>query len=84
MTRALEDRPNGATRLEMRVERPRPKDKDFVDRVGAKFAEDVAKAIGPLQLMLDEQTSVAPIDEPPLMPANARFLTEPVKSGAAR
>jgi uncharacterized protein YndB with AHSA1/START domain len=84
MTRALEDRPNGETRLEMRVARPRPKDKDFVDRIGAKFAEDVAKAIGALRVMLDGQTSVAVIDEPPLMPANARFLTEPVKSGDTR
>jgi len=36
MTRALQDRPNGATHLEMRVARPKPKDKDFVDRIGTK------------------------------------------------
>ncbi|MGA2129471.1 MAG: hypothetical protein ABSG76_25350 [Xanthobacteraceae bacterium] len=45
---------------------------------------DVTKAIGALRVMLNGQNSVAVVDEPPLMPANARFLTAPVKSGAAR
>ena len=85
MTRALEDRPGGVTHLEMRVAKPKPKDKEFVDRVGAKFAEDVTKAIGNLRLMLEgQQASAATIDEPTLAPSNERFLTEPIKSGAAR
>ena len=32
MTRALEDRPGGVTHLEMRVAKPKPKDKEFVDQ----------------------------------------------------
>jgi hypothetical protein len=68
------------THLEMRVAKPKPKDKAFLDQAGAKFKEDITKAIGNLRLMLEgQQTSVALIDEPPLMSSNKRFLTEPVK-----
>jgi hypothetical protein len=85
MTRALEERPNGATHLEMRVAQPKPKDKDFVDQAGAKFAGNLTKAIESLRLIVQgQQTSVAAVDEPPLRASNNRFLTAPVKSGAAR
>jgi Protein of unknown function (DUF2652)/Polyketide cyclase / dehydrase and lipid transport len=80
MTRALQEQPNGATHLEMRVAKPKPKDMAFVDQVGAKFKEDLTRAIEKLRLMMEgRQTSIAVIDEPPLMPSNERFLTEPVK-----
>ena len=80
MTRAVEEALNGATHLEMRVAKPKPKDKAFLDQAGAKFKQDVTSAIGKLREMLErQQTSVAPIDEPPLLPANERFLTAPVK-----
>ena len=80
MTRALQDRPNGVTHIEFRVAKPKPKDMAFVDQIGPKFAEDLTKAIETLRRMLEgQQTSIAVIDEPPLMPSNERFLTEPVK-----
>jgi len=80
MTHAFQDQTDGATRIEMRVAKPKPKDKAFVDAAGAKFKENITKAIGNLQLMLEgRQTSTAVIDEPPLMPSSERFLTEPVK-----
>jgi Protein of unknown function (DUF2652)/Polyketide cyclase / dehydrase and lipid transport len=80
MTRAVEDGPNGATRLEMRVANPKPKDKAFVDKAGAKFKEDITQTVGKLRGMLEgQETSVAPTDEPPLLPAKERFLTEPKK-----
>jgi uncharacterized protein YndB with AHSA1/START domain len=80
MTRALQDRQNGTTHLEFRVAKPKPKDMAFVDHAWAKFKENLTKAIETLRLMLDEkQTSMPVIDEPPLMPSNDRFLTEPVK-----
>ena len=85
MTRALEDRPNGVTHLEMRVAQPKPKDKDFVDQAGAKFAKNLTKAIESLRLILQEQqSSVAAVDEPPLRLSDKRFLTAPVRSGATR
>lgn len=85
MTRALQERPNGITRVEMRVAKPKPKDKDFVDQIGQVFAGNLTKAIANLRPMLEGQpTSSAVIGEPPLLPTSERFLTEPVKSGAAR
>ncbi len=80
MTRALQDMPNGATHLEMRIAKPKPKDRVFFDQIATKFKEDVTKAIESLRRILEgQQTSVAVIDEPSLMPSNERFLTEPVK-----
>ena len=80
MTRALQDMPNGATHLEMRIAKPKPKDRVFFDQIATKFKEDVTKAIESLRRILEgQQTSVAVIDEPSLMPSNEQFLTEPVK-----
>jgi class 3 adenylate cyclase len=79
MTRALRDGPAGITRLEMRVAKPRPKDKDFVDRITSKFAADITGAMETLRLMLESQpSSGAWIDEPAAMTSNQRFLTQPV------
>jgi hypothetical protein len=81
ITHAFQDRINGATHIEMRVAKPKPKDKAFVDQAVAKFKENITKAIGKLRLILDEQqTSLPVIDEPPMIASSERFLTEPVKS----
>ena len=46
---------------------PSRRTKEFVDQAGAKFKQDITRAIGKLREMLErQQTSVAPIDEPPL------------------
>jgi Protein of unknown function (DUF2652) len=79
MTRALQERPNGTTYLEMRIAKPKAKDMAFAEQIVPKFKEDVTKAIGSLRQLVEGQTSVAVIDEPPLMPSHERFLTEPVK-----
>ena len=84
MTHAFQDRTNGATRIEMRVAKPKPKDQAFVDQAGAKFKENITKAIEDLRLMLEEQqTSLSVIDEPPLIASSERFLNEPVKLSAS-
>ena len=84
MTHAFQDLPNGATRIEMRVAKPRPKDQAFVDGAGAKFKESITEAIGSLRLMLAEQpTSISTVDEPPLIASGERFLTEAVRSSAS-
>ena len=81
LTHAFQDRANGATHIEMRVAQPKPKDKAFVDQAGAKFKENITKAMGKLRLMVEDQKpSLAGIDEPPLMASGERFLTGPVKS----
>jgi hypothetical protein len=80
MTRAVQERPNGTTRLEMRLAKPKPKDMAFVDQFAPTFKGNLTKAIETLRRILEErQTSIAVIDEPPLRPSNERFLTEPVK-----
>jgi hypothetical protein len=80
MTRAVQEQPNGMTRLEMRIAKPKPKDQAFVDQIAPKFKADVTAAIGALRQILEgQQTPVAVIEEPPLKPSNERFLTEPVK-----
>ena len=81
LTHAFQDRINGATHIEMRVAKPKPKDKAFVDQAGGKFKENITNAIGNLRLMVeDQQTSLSVIDEPPLIASSERFLIEPVKS----
>jgi uncharacterized protein YndB with AHSA1/START domain len=83
LTHAFQDRTDGATRIEMRVAKPKPKDKAFVDQAAAKFKENITKAVGNLRLMLKEQQSPhSVIDEPPLIASSARFLTEAMKSSA--
>ena len=62
MTHAFQGRTNGATHIEMRVAKPKPKDKAFVDQAGAKFKENITKAIGNLRLMLEEQQTSLSVD----------------------
>jgi len=84
LTHAFRDRAIGSTHIEMRVGKPKPKDRPFVDQAVAKFKENITKAIGNLRLMLEEPpTSLSVIDEPALIGSSERFLTEPVKSGAS-
>jgi hypothetical protein len=81
LTHAFQDRTNGATQIEMRVAKPKPKDQAFVDQAVAKFKESITGAIGSLRLMVEDQaTSLSVIDEPPMIVSSERFLTEPVKS----
>jgi uncharacterized protein YndB with AHSA1/START domain len=85
MTRALSDGPNGTTHLELRIAKPKPKDKAFVDGAAGKFAERVTHAIAGLRSMVEgKQTAVSPSEEPTLKLSTGRFLTEPVKLGARR
>lgn len=83
LTHAFQELAQGATRIEMRVAKPKPKDKAFVDQAIAQFKEDITKAIGKLRPMLEQQTSRSVMDEPPLIASNERFLTEAVKSSAS-
>jgi len=85
MTRALLDGPNGTTHLELRVAKPKLKDKAFVDGAAGKFAENMTKAIAGLRSMVEgKQSAVGAVEEPTLKPSTGRFLTEPVKLSAGR
>ena len=61
------------------VRNAKPKDKAFVDQVGAKFKESISKAIGNLRMMLEGQTSKSVMSEPSLPASSERFITEAVK-----
>jgi hypothetical protein len=51
---------------------------------GARFKENITKAIGNLRLMVEDQpASLSVIDEPPMIASSERFLNEPVKSSAS-
>jgi uncharacterized protein YndB with AHSA1/START domain len=85
MTRALLDGPNGTTRLELRIAKPKPKDTAFVDGALAKFAARMTQAIAGLRSMVEgNEPAVGLTEEPTRKPSTGRFLTEPVKSGAPR
>ena len=84
LTYVFHDRANGETRIEMRVAKPKPKDKAFVDQAAAKFKENITKGFGKLRLMLEgQETPHSVIDEPPLIASSERFLTGAVKSSAS-
>jgi hypothetical protein len=79
MTRALQDRPNGFTRLEMRIAKPKTKDAAFLNQIAPKFIEDVTRAMETLRQLLASKTSQELIDEPPLVSSQERFRTQPAR-----
>jgi uncharacterized protein YndB with AHSA1/START domain/class 3 adenylate cyclase len=83
MTYAFADRPNGETHVEIRIAKGKPKDKAFLDGVGAEYEKNVTVSVRNLRLMLEGQSaSVAVVDEPPMLPSQERFFTEPVHGHA--
>lgn len=82
MTRAVLDGPDGTSRFELRIAKPKPKDRAFLDGAAAKFAERMTQAMAGLRSMLeDKQPADDAMEEPMPMRSSGRFLTEPVKSG---
>ncbi|MGN8548608.1 hypothetical protein ACQPTN_29495 [Bradyrhizobium sp. 13971] len=70
------------THLELRVAKPKPKDREFVDGAAAKYTERMTKAIAGLRSMLEgKPPALDAVEEPTLTRSGGRFLTEPVKSG---
>jgi hypothetical protein len=83
MTRALRDGPNGTTHLEMRIAKPKPKDKAFVEGATGHFADNMNEAIAGLRSMVEGRApAIGEAEEPTLKPSTGRFLTEPMKSRA--
>ena len=85
VTRALLDGPNGTTHLEVRIAKPKPKDKAFVEGAAAKYGERMNQAIADLRSMVEgKQAALSGVEEPALKHSSGRFLAEPVKLGAGR
>ncbi len=83
MTRALLDGPEGTTHLEMRVAKPKSKDKAFVDGATARYADNVNKAIPGLRSLAEGAQPVGVEEEPTRRTPTGRFLSEPVKAASA-
>jgi hypothetical protein len=74
----LEEEP-GATHIEIRLARPKPKDQAFLDHVGAEFQKTITAEIETLRQMLEGQDAArGPLEEPMLPVGAERFLTQPV------
>jgi uncharacterized protein YndB with AHSA1/START domain len=83
LTRALLERADGTTHLELRVAKPKPKDKAFVDHAAAKIRGKHDQDDCGVAIAGGRQASCRwRLDEPTLKLSAGRFLTEPVKSGA--
>jgi len=77
MSYAFVDRPDGGTRVEIRVAKPKPKDRAFLEQVGPEFAKTIAGEVATLRTMI-EGAAATTRDEPPLRVSDERFLTQPV------
>jgi len=77
MSYAFVDRPDGGTRVEIRVAKPKPKDRAFLEQVGPEFDKTIAGEVATLRTMI-EGVAATTRDEPPLPVSDERFLTQPV------
>ena len=79
MTYVFLENAGGGTHIEIRVAKPKPKDKAFLDKVGAEFQKSITSEVATLRLMLEGQKgALAVVEEPPLPISSERFLTQPV------
>ena len=71
----------GGTHVEIRVAKPKPKDRAFLEQVGPEFATMITHEVAALCLMLEGQPGAAAVVEEPTLPVSAeRFLTRPVQT----
>ena len=79
MSYAFSDRDDGGTHVEIRVAKPKPKTKAFLEQVGPEFHKHITDEFATLRGMLERQGGpAADIEEPGLPRSAARFLTQPV------
>jgi uncharacterized protein YndB with AHSA1/START domain len=68
MTYAFLPGPNGGTHVEIRVARPRPRDRAFVDEVAAHFKTTITDEVAALGLLLAERETGDGVIEEPALP----------------
>ncbi len=69
----------GGTHIEIRVAKPKPKDKAFLEQVGPEFPKNITSEVATLRPMI-EGAAVTTNDEPPLPLSKDRFLIQPVQA----
>lgn len=70
----------GGTRVEIRVAKPKPKDRAFLDHVGAEFHKQITAEVETLRGMIEGAGAPSAVEEPAMSPSPARFLSEPVRT----
>jgi uncharacterized protein YndB with AHSA1/START domain len=79
MTYAFSPSTSGGTHVEIRVAKPRPRDKAFLEQIGAQFHTTITSEVAALRLMLEGQDGAPLVVEEPPFPAPAeRFRAQPV------
>ena len=79
MTYAFLDNAISGTHIEIRVGKPKPKDKAFVDQMAPGFQQMITQAVTTLRLLMEGQSGAPAVVEEPPMPVSAeRFLTQPI------
>jgi uncharacterized protein YndB with AHSA1/START domain len=71
---------DGGTRVEIRVAKPKPKDRAFLEHVGAEFHKHITSEVATLRTMIEGQSGPpAAVEEPTLPVPGERFLTQPIR-----
>jgi len=81
LTYRFTEREGGGTHVEIRVGKPKPKDREWLEHVGAHFQQNITKEFETLRQMIEKRDrSANVVDEPPLRASAERFLTQPVRT----
>jgi uncharacterized protein YndB with AHSA1/START domain len=81
MTYAFSENADSGTHIEIRVAKPKPKDKEFLEKVGTEFQKNITNEVAALRQMLEGPHKLpAAVDEPILPVSAERFLTQPVRT----
>ena len=79
MTYAFSESAGGRTHIEIRVAKPKPKDRAFLEQVGPEFQKNITNEVATLRQMLEGRQEAAAGVEEPVLPVSAeRFLTQPL------
>jgi hypothetical protein len=79
VTYAFADRPEGGTHVEIRVAKPKPKDRAFMEQMKAGWEQAFSGSLKNLALLLGNKPADTPVVDEPALPVSAeRFLTQPV------
>jgi uncharacterized protein YndB with AHSA1/START domain len=76
MTYAFRDTDSGGTRVEIRIAKPKAKDRDFVEHAAAHFTQTITREVDVLKGMIETAAEPA-ADEPPLPPSLGRHAGAP-------
>ena len=79
MTYAFLESAGGGTHVEIRLAKPKPKDRAFLEHVGAEFQKKIMSEVATLRTMIEGQNGPsAAVEEPTLPVSGERFLIQPL------